>query len=127
MAPGARSPRQKSRDAPVRERASIMAFPRDYGLQDLSALRLGHQERAAVGARAKTCSRSPSAAQTSSCAINPLVGCDLGRLDDTGPAVDLAAHEVVRLGAAVAHRVEAELGKFRADRRRLDAIEKCAV
>src|SRR4051812_46865669 len=126
MAPGARSPRQKSRDAPVRERASIMAFPRDlsiagYGLQDLSALRLGHQERAAVGARAKTCSRSPSAAQTSSCAINPLVGCDLGRLDDTGPAVDLAAHEVVRLGAAVAHRVEAELGKFRADRRRLDA------
>src|SRR3954463_11280979 len=44
MAPGARSPRQKSRDAPVRERASIMAFPRDlsiagYGLQDLSALR----------------------------------------------------------------------------------------
>src|SRR5438874_2235203 len=55
------------------------------------------------------------------------VGFDVGRLDDAGPAVDLAAHEIVRLDTAVAHRVEAELGKFRAHCRCLDAIEKCAV
>src|SRR4051812_4302275 len=55
------------------------------------------------------------------------VGFDVGRLDDAGPAVDLATHEIVRLSDVVAHRVESELGKFRADRRCLDAIEKCAV